>query len=337
MKSNQTLAGKVAVEMMKENPDKPLMTLAKMAQKLHPELFPGLDAARSMFRFYAGSAGKNSNTLNPNKYGTRREKSASGKDPWSALMPESWMEGPKDWKVPLSIRKLLVLSDIHVPYHDIKSLKMAISFGIEQKPDAILLNGDTLDFYSISDHQKDPRKVDWLGEIQAGKQLMKMLRTAFPNVPIYFKSGNHEYRLERHLMKYAELLLGMKEFELPTLMGFGEFGVEHISNKTNIIAGKLNIIHGDEYRGSGGVNPARWLSLRTGEPTMCGHFHRTSTHLDRTIRNTVRGWWSTGCLSELSPEYLPYNQWNHGFAIVYINPDDTFEVENLTIVEGAVR
>ena len=37
------------------------------------------------------------------------------------------------------------------------------------------------------------------------------------------------------------------------------------------------------------------------------------------------------------PEYLPYNQWNHGFAMVYINPDQTFEVENLTIVEGAVR
>jgi predicted phosphodiesterase len=335
MKTKQSVAAKVVVEMLKENPKTPLKTLARLAQKENPTLFPDLETTRKMFRVYAGSAGKVTTRIE--QYGAVREKGVAGEDAWEAIMPESWMEGPKDWKVPSSIRKMLVLSDIHVPYHDIDALKMAITYGISEKPDAILLNGDTLDFYSISDHQKDPRKVDWPGEIEAGKKLLKMIRKAFPNVPIYFKSGNHEYRLERHLMKYAELLLGMKEFELPTLMGFGEFGVQHISNKTNIIAGKLNIIHGDEYRGSGGVNPARWLSLRTGEPTMCGHFHRTSTHLDRTIRNEVRGWWSTGCLSELSPEYLPYNQWNHGFAIVYINPDDTFEVENLTIVEGAVR
>ena len=138
-------------------------------------------------------------------------------------------------------------------------------------------------------------------------------------------------------MKYAPILLGMHEFELPTLFGFGELAITHIENKRVIHAGKLTIGHGDNWKGGGGVNPARWLSLRTGEPTLIGHFHRTSSHIERTVRNSIRGWWSTGCLCELNPTYLPMNQWSHGFAIVEIDKDGTFEVDNLSIIEGKVR
>ena len=76
--------------------------------------------------------------------------------------------------------------------------------GIEAKPDAVLLNGDTLDFYAMSDHEKDPRKVRWNEELEACRAVLKMIRKAFPSVPIYFKSGNHEYRMERHLMKHQQ-------------------------------------------------------------------------------------------------------------------------------------
>ena len=332
----QSIKGEVAVEALKEYPDMPLRTLARLLMTQHPQMFTSIEATRRMLRGYAGSGGKHMEPL-ARKHGVRREKGVSGADPWNDMMPESWMEGPKEWHLPKSINKLLVLSDIHVPFHDPDALRIAIEYGIAEKPDAVLLNGDTLDFYACSDHEKDPRKVDWMGEIEAGRQLLRMMRTAFPNVPIYFKEGNHEYRLQRHLMKYSQILLGMPEFEIPTLMKFGEYGIGHVSNKTNIYAGKLNIVHGDEYRGGGGINPARWLSLRTGEPTVCGHFHRTSSHMDRTIRHDIRGWWSTGCLCELTPDYLPYNQWNHGFAMVHLNEDGTFELENMTIVQGKVR
>ena len=30
------------------------------------------------------------------------------------------------------------------------------------------------------------------------------------------------------------------------------------------------------------------------------------------------GWWSMGCLSDLSPEYMPYNNWGHGFGYAEI-------------------
>lgn len=214
---------------------------------------------------------------------------------------------------------------------------MAIQYGIDQKVDAVLLNGDIMDMYSASQHEKDPRKRDLKNEIDQTRQFLGMLRKAFDGKPIYYRAANHEYRLERYLMKYAEILLGMPEFELPTLLRLGELGIEYIKPQVPMHLGKLTVLHGDEYRGAGGVNPARWLSLRTGDNSLVGHFHRTSTHFDRTVRGDTRGWWSTGCLCALDPDWLRFTQWSHGLAIVNLNPDGSFEVENMTIVNGKVR
>ena len=49
------------------------------------------------------------------------------------------------------------------------------------------------------------------------------------------------------------------------------------------------------------------------------------------------GAFSVGCLCNLSPEYLPYNEWVHGFAIVTMKPNGNFSVENLTINQGEIR
>jgi hypothetical protein len=335
MAGSQSPKGAVVVQYLKNYPKMPLLALAKLMNKKEPNLFPDIENARKLAQKYA-SSGSN---INPrDKYGVKREKNGvAGQDAWQDMMPESVAEELKPHILPKAIKKLAILSDIHIPYHDVVALRAAIEHCVAEKPDAVLLNGDTMDFYAMSFHEKDPRLVDWAGEIEGGRMLMQMLRNAFPNIPIIFKAGNHCVRLERHLMKYSPMLLGMEEFELPSLLRFGETGVQFIANKVNIQAGKLNIIHGDEYKGAGGVNPARWLSLRTGENSLCGHFHRTSSHMDRTIRHDIRGWWSTGCLCELTPKYMPYSQWNLGFAIVHLNQDQSFEVENMTIVNGKVR
>jgi len=43
-----------------------------------------------------------------------------------------------------------------------------------------------------------------------------------------------------------------------------------------------------------------------------------------------------GCLCDLHPRFMPGNQWNHGFAVVYFNEDGTFMVENKKVVEKMV-
>jgi hypothetical protein len=47
--------------------------------------------------------------------------------------------------------------------------------------------------------------------------------------------------------------------------------------------------------------------------------------------------WSTGCLCELEPSYMPLNNHNHGAAIVEVDHlTGSFKVENFIIINGKV-
>ncbi len=172
---------------------------------------------------------------------------------------------------------------------------------------------------------------------QAARELLEAIREAFPGCPIYFKIGNHEERYERYLSFKAPELLGCTDFKLENLLRFGEYGVQLITDKRIIKAGKLSIMHGHEFFGGGaGVNPARGYFMRAKESVMCGHNHQTSEHTEPTLSGDIITAWSTGCLSELHPMYMPVNKWNLGFAFVEIEGDGTFKVHNKRIFNGKI-
>ena len=320
----------------------PKLALAKLIVKDHPKLFTSVEACRKQIVNYTrvapgtGARPDNHNVMAA-KYGTARPSGKSGEDAWKALMPKTKAEDLEPWILPKSIRRVGILSDIHVPYADPDALILAIEHLIKSDVGAVILNGDYMDMATASFHERDPRNRDMGEEIEEGRNLMRMLRAAFPKIPIYARSSNHERRLERYLMQNAQILLGMPEFELKNLLRLAEHGIEHIDYNRPMYIGKLTLLHGDEYKGGGGINPARWLSLRAGTSAAAGHFHRTTSHVDRTLRGEIRGWWSIGCLCTLQPTWLPMNQWTQGFAIVDVNPDGSFEFDNKMIIDGKVR
>jgi predicted MPP superfamily phosphohydrolase len=92
-------------------------------------------------------------------------------------------------------KRILILSDIHVPYHSIEALTAAFDFAKKEKPDAILLNGDTIDCHRLSRFIKDPKKRNFALELDTFKELFAIIKKTF-NCKIYFKVGNHfQYRL----------------------------------------------------------------------------------------------------------------------------------------------
>ena len=106
------------------------------------------------------------------------------------------------------------------------------------------------------------------------------------------------------------------------------------------MAGKLPVLHGHEIRNiQRTVNPARGLFLRAKSWAACSHCHTTSEHTTRDINGQVITTWSFGCLCDLQPEYNPFgNDWNWGFALVNVNDDGGFEVENKRIMpSGRVK
>ncbi len=234
--------------------------------------------------------------------------------------------------------RMLILGDLHIPYHSEEAIRLAIDYGRAAKANAVLINGDMADFFSLSTWEKDPRKRDLAGEIAAGKQFLSVLRDVFPRARIIFKEGNHEERWTRFLQKKAPELLGVPEFEWHAVYGLRKLRIRHVGECRPIKVGKLIVIHGHEYRFaiSNPVNPARGLFLRSKTHAICGHFHQSSQHSEKRLDGKVVSTWSAGCLCDLNPDYAPINNWNHGFAFAEVTSSGAFQVSNPRIIDGAI-
>jgi predicted phosphodiesterase len=221
-----------------------------------------------------------------------------------------------------------VLCDVHIPYHDMRTVQGWVNDCDRMGVRSILLNGDILDFYQLSDYLRDPSKPRMRDEIQKGRQFLEYLRGKFPRSRIIYKEGNHDERLKRYLASRAPDLLDLEDIRLERLLRAPDLGIEWVEDKRVVMVGKLAVIHGHEYRGGGGVMPARWLYLRTGESAMMGHLHQPTFYSFRTITGKDVGMWSVGCASHLSPLYAPLNQWGHGWSCVEVGNDGGFTVHN---------
>lgn len=251
-------------------------------------------------------------------------------------LPKSYIEYPDVWKLPKSSDKILVLSDIHIPYQDNEALNLALEYGKNAGIDTIYLNGDVVDFYAISQHQKDARfRPSMKEELDMTRDFFAYLRQEFPNVAIYFKPGNHEHRLERYLIIKAPELLDCEEFQLKILLRLEEYKIMFIDKRTKTYFGNLLVEHGDRMKGSGGINPARTLSAKYKRDVLCGHFHKKSEHLEKIYDGKIIRTFSTGCLAELEPEYFEVNNHQLGFAVVEMMGDN-YNVINKHIENGKV-
>lgn len=235
-------------------------------------------------------------------------------------------------------KRVAILSDIHVPYHSIEALTAAFDYIKKEKPDAVLLNGDTIDCHKLSRFTPDPKARDFAYELDVFRQLIDSIEKTF-KAKIYFKIGNHENRYQRFLMEKAHELAGVEEFDFENIIKARARGISIIKDKQPMQIGALHGIHGHEYIGgiSAPVNPARGLYLRSKVSCFQGHNHQTSEHTEPTLKGEMVTTWSVGCLSELHPAYMPLNKWNHGFALVDLDGNGKdFTFRNKRIYKGKV-
>jgi predicted phosphodiesterase len=228
----------------------------------------------------------------------------------------------------------LLLPDPHVPDHDRVTLELAVKEGKRRKLAGLIFTGDTLDTHDLSEHEKDPDAPPFPEELRIGEQLVAWFRGQFPKIPFVFKEGNHEERMQRFIHKRAKELRGLRGLSIAEQLRLDNYGAEWVGEKRVIELGRLSVIHGHEYHGSGGQNPAKWLHAKAHSVAICGHFHRTSNFRDRNIRGKPESAWSMGCACYLHPKWMPLNSWNNGFAVVEVARDGGFQVSNLAVFEG---
>ena len=323
-------SGIVVREYLQKYPKLPTLTIAKLIVKENPTLFSNLEASRSSVRMHRGEL--TTNATIPVSMRSKEEKEEARR--FSAL-PKTDYEKIEVFNIPIGNNRILVLNDIHFPYHDEEALSIALNYGIEHKANAIILNGDTIDMYQASRFIRDRRLRDIAGELEITRQFLELLKNEF-NCPIYFKIGNHEDRYENYLKVHAPELIGIDNIKLENILKFGQFGVQLIKSKQLIKAGKLNVLHGHEFGQSvfSPVNAARGLYTRAKASTVIGHHHQTSEHSEKDLADNVVTTWSIGCLCGLSPEYLPFNKWNHGFGFINVEKNGDFQFRNLRIING---
>ncbi len=322
-------ATRIVAEICDKHPDAPARTLARKLAHDHPRLFKSIDAARSAVRLRFGLIGDRQR-----HHATRpRAKRDAGYLP---PLPESHA---RPW-LPFNVnaRRVLVLSDIHFPWHDPKALECALSHGDGFKPDCLLVNGDLIDFERISRFDYDSHGPSTADSIAMVRTFWAHVRKRFPRAKRIWKFGNHDERMESYIMRNSPEATNETRVRWRDEAGVTDHGVEVVADKRPVMLGKLRVLHGHEKgkQLATPVNQARGAFLKLLSSVLEGHGHRTSEHTERTADGQTISCRSTGCLCGLWPDYARVNKWDSGFATVEVEKDGNYMVSLKRIIEGRV-
>ena len=327
----------IVLDYLEKFPNAPSRTIAKKIYNENSAFFTDAENVYFRVRYYRGQSGStNRNKLKNTKF----QKELKVKVMIQKLqLPESHTKTRNSFTFPTGCKKLGVFGDVHIPYHDNTALEVMFKKFEEEKVDSIFINGDLLDFYQLSFHEKDPREVHFKGEIEAGKEFLAYIRSRFPDIPIYYITGNHENRFERYLRIKASELLDIDECRLDVILHVAEYKIEYLPFRSKVVFGDYTIEHGDKIPGAGGVVPARTLLMRLKSNSIVNHFHKSSESSQRIYGvgepTNIRAY-SLGCMCDLAPEYMEINEWNHGFCIMSKIKDkvlvSNYKIEGNTLV-----
>ncbi len=228
----------------------------------------------------------------------------------------------------------LVLADMHVPFHEPKPIESTVSYGQKNKVTGILIAGDFQDCMSIS-YWPQTRKRDYDAELVMVIDMLDFLRYEFPKAKIVYKMGNHEYRLPAKYYKNVPELAGIPLAAMDAVLDLEGRGIETVEYTQLTMAGKLPIYHGHEFKICSTISPARGLFLKTATYGACAHFHQTSMHPGKNVFDELLTTHSFGCLCDLHPDWNPWgNQWNWGTALINVEKNGFFEIENKRILSN---
>jgi predicted phosphodiesterase len=260
-------------------------------------------------------------------------------DPLGYLIdfPNSWSE-INEPVVIQGIKKLGVCNDIHLPYHCPYGVRACFSEFKKRGVDGIYLNGDILDMEEVSRFEKMPTGKFLKDEIEVGRKFLESMRKMFPNIPIYWKDGNHEKRFQSYINTKCDELANLYGMDIPTQLQFDKYDIQYVPEYKVAKFGKLWIAHGHELGlKSGTVNIARQVRMRVGVNVMFGHWHKNQNDSSRNLADEVHSAWAIGCLCYLKPRYTGVlNQWTQGGATIDLHEDGSFTVSAFQIQDGVV-
>lgn len=314
----------------------PTLKLARIMYRENKLLFKDVEDARTTLRYIEGKHGKDNRvSVKNSKFLMVEERS---RNPYN--LPESYQEERTPFKLPVACNNILMISDLHIPYHDPNAITIAMDYGRKHKVNTVYINGDLIDMALISKFEPDLKKRSVKQEFAATKQFLVSLRRAFPNASIFWAKGNHCIRWEKFLMAKVKEIWDDEYFSLEQRLALNEQKITLIDDKVLVKIGKLTVAHGHHiFKGIfSPVSPARGAFMKAKQSIIVGHLHRASHHPEITADGEVISCWSTACLCELKPSYSPQvSNSQHGFAHITVEKNGDYNVHNFQIIKGKIH
>jgi predicted phosphodiesterase len=235
--------------------------------------------------------------------------------------------------------RTLFLSDLHVPFHDLAAWRAAMALIEDYQPQLILLAGDLFDCYSISHHDRDPGRADYLqDEFDEAQPLWQELEDRCKGATVVFWKGNHEERIDR-LQREKTGLFKLRSLELVIAAEMPKRWTYH-PNQTRYKLGSLSCLHGDlKGRGTSSVHAAGGMLRKLRTSCIFGHLHRFQTFYETNADGTVRAGFANGHLCDVAKaHYITNPDWQQGISTIdYDWSADIFTVHQYLIFGGKLR
>lgn len=253
----------------------------------------------------------------------------------------------------MPFKTILIYPDLHIrkarngePSGEDSQLlrKVVLPFVRERrkKIDVVIQLGDFLDLPSLSRHESW-REVDEAVEMANsdfayGRAWLTELYEESPNAKWFILEGNHDFRCksfcaarrQRHLAQHLDFrrVLGLDGYQGLTF-------VPYWSDKRRVVRlGKATFGHGLSVTGNHAAVMARKYP---GTNIYYGHTHDEQSFSAATYeKHSLNEARSLGCLCRLEQPYMqgaPTN-WRNMFALMYLFPDGTYNMQPITIIKG---
>lgn len=169
------------------------------------------------------------------------------------------------------MKKIVILSDLQVPFEDVHAVQNVARFLKTFKPDQTVTIGDEIDFQTISKWSE--------GTPLAYEQSLSDDRDRC--VDLLWDLGvtdcirsNHTDRLYHTIMKKVPSFLSLPELRFEKFMKFDELGIKWHKSDMNIAPGWI-AVHGDHtpIKPQGGLSALEG-ARRRGKNVISGHTHR---------------------------------------------------------------
>lgn len=217
------------------------------------------------------------------------------------------------------LKPILIVPDTHIPFHDARAWELLLKVGKALKPHYLVTIGDLADFYSVSSHSKDPRRVTQLdAELEEVHKALDQL-DALGAKDKRFIAGNHCDRLTRYLQDKAPELFNV--VGIPELLKLKERGWDYTPYKQDTKIGKLHLTHDVGVAGRNATFKALDTYMHS---IVTGHTHRLQYIVEGNAVGEYKvsamfGWLGDAEKVDYMHRVNVLKNWTLGFGVGYVD------------------